>query len=83
MKPEDDLTSLRSSRLGAMVFLVGLGIWLATAGFLFVLALPVMALGTFLLLFAALLAKHSSSEARLFSACAAAAAAGVVVFLIW
>jgi hypothetical protein len=80
---EDSLSSLRSSRPGAVVFAIGLVIWFATGGFLFMLALPVMGLGAFLLLFAALVAKHSSSSARIFSASAAVAAVMVIAFLLW
>lgn len=82
-KNRDDLSSLRSSFVGAVVFSVGVVVWLATAGFLFFLALPLMALGAFLLVFAALVSKHSSGAARMFSAAAAAAAVGFIAFLLW
>ena len=80
---QDDLASLRSSFLGAVVFAAGLFMCFATAGLLFPIALPLMALGSFLLVFAALVTKHSSSAARMFSWAAAVAAVGMLAFLLW
>jgi len=78
----DDLDSLRSSCPGAAVFSAGVLVWLASGGFLFIVALPVMALGSFLLVFAALVTNHSSSAARMLSGTAGVAAVGFLAFLL-
>ena len=82
-KPRDDLSSLRSSMVGAALFAVGLLVWLGTAGLFFIIALPVMALGAFLLLFAFLTTKHSSPAAKVISGGAFLGAVGAIAFLLW
>ncbi len=80
---DDDLGSVRSSIPGGLVFAVGAAVWISTAGFLFFVALPVMGLGAFLLVFAALVTKHSSTAARVTSSVLALVAVAAVVGAVW
>lgn len=79
----DDLGSVRSSIPGAIAFAAGAMVWIATAGFLFFVAMPLMGLGAFLLVFAALVTKHSSTAARVTSSFLALVAVAAVVGAFW
>lgn len=83
MTSPDAPSPLRPLLPGALVFIAGLAIWFATAGLLFMLALPVMALGTFLLLFAALIMKPSPKMARACAVFSALVAAAILGLLLW
>ena len=52
---------------GAPIFVVGVLIWLLTAGLGFLISLPVMFLGSFLMIFKTAVMRHSSSDAKFLS----------------
>ena len=68
---------------GLSAFLAGTLLWVTSAGLLFFAALPLMALGVFLLVFAASISPPSDKRTRLLSWCTAVAAACCLGATIW
>jgi len=61
------LASLRTLVPGIAVFCLGGLLWLGSAGLLFFVAIPILLLGSFLLVFSFFVTKHSSQLARAMS----------------
>jgi hypothetical protein len=75
--------SLKSLLPGVAIFVVGVLIWLSTAGLLLALALPVIALGTFLLFFAAVTTQYDSPRVQYTAIGIACGAAAFGAALVW
>jgi len=71
MERSNKLSSLRSLIPGIVVFWSGALLWLGSAGLLMFIAIPVLLLGSFLLIFSFFVTAHSSRLARVVSACLA------------
>jgi hypothetical protein len=83
MERSQAFASLRSLVPGIVVYCLGGLLWLGSAGFLFFVAIPILLLGAFLLVFSFLVTKHSSPLARAVSACFAVLSIASCVALVW
>ena len=83
METSKQFASLRSLVPGLCALLIGGFVWLGSAGFLFFLAIPLLLLGTFLLLFSFAVTKHSSRWARAIAGCSALFAVLVCASVLW
>jgi hypothetical protein len=83
MNRSNELASLRSLAPGLSAFLTGCLVWLGSAGFLFFLAIPLLLLGTYLMLFSFAVTKHSSNDARAIAGAASLFAMLLCGWVLW